>query len=175
MLIQHISWRNRPRCHVTTSKQLLSLRETVATFPTEAPTNSPTHPPDGRLFFHVFTECAALAVAMQPMMRPTLLEALLQLEEYWIVTSLRHFLPGWTNLWPVSVKLELLTDRRNKHAIKLVNSFLEGKCHPAMKALFIRDNTNRIIVSKARTKLGRNSFRREEAELFNQFITSLQH
>jgi len=44
-----------------------------------------------------------------------------------------------------------------------------------MKALFIKDNipTNGIIVSKARTRFGRNSFRRERAKVFNQFLSEL--
>jgi len=53
------------------------------------------------------------------------------------------------------LKLDALNDRRETHLVKLIKSFISGKCHPAMPSL-VEARTDKILrVSQSNTALGK--------------------
>jgi len=52
------------------------------------------------------------------------------------------------------LKLDELGDRREAHLVKLIKSFLSGKCHPAMPSMVQVRSDKTLLVSQSRTTMG---------------------
>ena len=68
------------------------------------------------------------------------------------------------------LKLEDLGDRQEAHLIKLIKSFISGKCHPAMP-LFVDVRTDKTLATcQSRTTLGSRRSSVFGATLYNQHL-----
>ena len=64
--------------------------------------------------------------------------------------------------------LESLEKRRKDHVSDIVLRVLQGRCHPALRHLFVTDGTGRIVLqSRPVTASGRKRFSYVAAELYN--------
>jgi len=66
------------------------------------------------------------------------------------------------------LKLDALNDRREAHLVKLIKSFLSGKCHPAMPSLVEAHTDKTLLVSQSNTALGTRRPSVFGANLYNQ-------
>ena len=65
--------------------------------------------------------------------------------------------PADTHVEPILILLDLdtLRNRREEHFIRLIKSFISGKCHPAMKSFVSLQPDNSLVIQSSRTSLGR--------------------
>jgi len=66
------------------------------------------------------------------------------------------------------LKLDALNDRREAHIVKLIKSFISGKCHPAMPSLVEARTDKTLRVSQSNTSLGKRRPSVLGANLYNQ-------
>jgi len=66
------------------------------------------------------------------------------------------------------LKLDVLNDRREAHLVKLIKSFISGKCHPAMTSLVEARTHKTLRVSHSNTALGKRRPSVFDANLYNQ-------
>ena len=65
-------------------------------------------------------------------------------------------------------KIDALNDRREAHLVKLIKSFISGKCHPAMPSLVEARTDKTLRVSQSNTTLGKRRPSAFGANLYNQ-------
>ena len=65
--------------------------------------------------------------------------------------------PADTHAEPLLILLDLdaLSNRREEHFLKLIKSFIAGKCHPAMKSFVSPQLDKSLVIQSSRTSLGR--------------------
>ena len=66
-----------------------------------------------------------------------------------------------------ALRLESLQERRETHALNLVESYISGDCHPKMMNMFSTLPNEEIEVQKIRTNMGKRSFKIAGAILHN--------
>jgi len=68
------------------------------------------------------------------------------------------------------LKLDELGDRREAHLVKLIKSFLSGKCHPAMPLMMEVCSDKTLRVSQSRSTLGTRRPSVFGANIYNQHL-----
>jgi len=65
--------------------------------------------------------------------------------------------PADTHAEPLLILLDLdaLANRRVEHFLKLIKSFISGKCHPAMKSFVSQQPDKSHVIQSSRTSPGR--------------------
>ena len=66
------------------------------------------------------------------------------------------------------LKLDALNDRREAHIVKLIKSFISGKCHPAMPSLVEARTDKTLRFSQSNTVLSKRRPSVFGANLYNQ-------
>ena len=68
------------------------------------------------------------------------------------------------------LKLDELGDRREVHLVKLIKSFLSGKCYPAMPSMVEIRLDKTLLVSQSRTTMGTRRPSVFAANIYNQHL-----
>ena len=66
-----------------------------------------------------------------------------------------------------ALRLAPLGQRRDEHALKIIDSSIAGECHPIMNSMFKAATDNSVAVETSRTRFGRRRFRVVGAALLN--------
>ena len=71
------------------------------------------------------------------------------------------------------LSLESLSDRRNKHALTIIQNILCGSCHPALSDFFIITPDDKMVApSKSKLKLGNRRFRCIGVDVYTKFLNN---
>ena len=68
------------------------------------------------------------------------------------------------------LSLELLSERRERHALCLIKNILAGNCHPALFDFFVTQPDDSMVVPvKSKLQLGKKRFRVTGVEVYNKY------